>query len=68
MIQYSYFFPEFKTDEPLVSDLMITLSSLLVRNEFCTKVEDASGLEIIKDVLITFHENDVSGLLLMHIF
>lgn len=43
-----------------MSDLMLTLSSLLVRNEFCKKVEDAGGLEMIKDVMITFQEKEVS--------
>lgn len=53
------FFVEFKTDEPLMNDLMLTLSALLVRTEFCKKVEEAGGLELIKDVMKDFHDNEV---------
>lgn len=38
---------------------MITISSLLVRNEFCKKVEDAGGLNVIKEAMIMFHDKDV---------
>lgn len=51
---------EFRTDEPLMNDVMLTLAALLVRTEFCKKVEDAGGLELIHNVLIDFHDNDVS--------
>lgn len=40
-----------KHDEGIVSDLLITLASLLVRNEFCKKVEDAGGLQLIHSVM-----------------
>lgn len=53
-------FTEFKNDEPLMSDVMLTLSALLVRTEFCKKVEDAGGLDLIRNVLIDFRDNDVS--------
>lgn len=41
-------------------DLLITLPTLLVRSEFCQKVVDAGGLDILKDLMVTFSENDVS--------
>lgn len=50
---------EHKTDEPLMNDLMLTLSALLVRAEFCKKVEEAGALELIKDVMKDFHDNEV---------
>lgn len=43
-----------------MNDVMLTLAALLVRTEFCKKVEDAGGLELIKNVLVDFHDNDVS--------
>lgn len=54
------FILEFRTDEPLMNDVLLTLAALLVRTEFCKKVEDAGGLELIHNVLIDFHGNDVS--------
>lgn len=47
-----------------MNDLMLTLSALLVRAEFCKKVEEAGALELIKDVMKDFHDNEVS----FHIF
>lgn len=43
-----------------MNDLMLTLSALLVRAEFCKKVEEAGALELIKDVMKDFHDNEVS--------
>ncbi|XP_024935799.1 armadillo repeat-containing protein 6 homolog [Cephus cinctus] len=42
----------FKTDRAVVGDLMLTLASLIVRNEFCQSVEDAGGLKFILDVMV----------------
>lgn len=50
---------EHKNDEPLMNDLMLTLSALLVRAEFCKKVEEAGALDLIKDVMKDFHDNEV---------
>lgn len=38
---------------------MLTLSALLVRTEFCKKVEEAGALLLIKDVMKDFHDNEV---------
>lgn len=47
----------FKDNENVMHDLMLTLSALLVRAEFCKKVCDAGALPIIHDALITFTTN-----------
>lgn len=37
---------------------MLTLSSLIVRTEFCKKVEDAGGLKVIKDAMVNFENKE----------
>lgn len=48
----------FKENENVIHDIMLTLSALLVRAEFCKKVCDAGALPIIHDALITFCKSD----------
>ncbi|KAK9872349.1 hypothetical protein WA026_017808 [Henosepilachna vigintioctopunctata] len=48
----------FKGDESVVNDLILTLSNLLVRNEFCKQVAEAGGLDIISDVMAEYDENE----------
>lgn len=52
---------EHKADELLVSDLLLTLSNLLVRAEFCSEVEEAGGIEVLKEVMISCNRNEASG-------
>ncbi|XP_063919087.1 armadillo repeat-containing protein 6 homolog [Zophobas morio] len=47
-----------KDDEGLVNDLILTLSSLLVRAEFCTKIDNSGGIELIQDVMTHFVNNE----------
>ncbi|CAH0550317.1 unnamed protein product [Brassicogethes aeneus] len=47
-----------QNDEKLVFELMNTISALMVRSEFCQKVETAGGLELIKKVLTLFSNNE----------
>lgn len=42
-----------------MNDLMLTLSAILVRAEFCKKVQEAGGLELIQDVMTKFLDNEV---------
>lgn len=35
---------------------MLTLASLIVRNEFCQTVDDAGGLQFILDVMVDYPE------------
>lgn len=44
-------------DEQVVSELMLTLAALLVRNEFCQIVVDCGGLRFILDSMVEFGEN-----------
>lgn len=44
-------------DEQIVSELMLTLSALLVRHEFCQMVVDCGGLRFILDSMVEFGEN-----------
>ncbi|XP_011298333.1 armadillo repeat-containing protein 6 homolog [Fopius arisanus] len=48
----------FKEDEAVVGDLMLTMASLIVRNEFCQDVEDAGGLTYILDVMINYPDTE----------
>jgi len=49
---------KFKADQQLMNELLMTLVALLVRTEFCKKVEEAGGIEIIKSALIEFGNSD----------
>lgn len=48
----------FKADEPFINDLMLTVSALMVRTEFCKKVQDAGGIEMIAEVMNNFNNNE----------
>lgn len=52
----------FRHDEQLTSDLMQTLSVLLVRTEFCKKVVDGGGLDLVKEAVATFPSSQVNFL------
>ncbi|KAL3288302.1 hypothetical protein HHI36_002750 [Cryptolaemus montrouzieri] len=48
----------FKGDENVVNDLILTVSNLLVRNEFCKQVAEEGGLELIHEVMAEYGQND----------
>uniref|UniRef100_A0A182PMV7 LRRK2 ARM repeat domain-containing protein n=1 Tax=Anopheles epiroticus TaxID=199890 RepID=A0A182PMV7_9DIPT len=48
---------KFKSDPDTISDLMLTIASLTVRNEFCQTVEEAGGLKFILDAMVEFPES-----------
>lgn len=50
----------FKTEENFVNDIILTISTLLVRTEFCKKVDDAGGLELLREITESFISNEVS--------
>uniref|UniRef100_A0A1B6CSI6 LRRK2 ARM repeat domain-containing protein n=1 Tax=Clastoptera arizonana TaxID=38151 RepID=A0A1B6CSI6_9HEMI len=57
-----------RADNDIVNELLLTLSSLIVRNEFCAKVEEGGGIKFILDALTEFPEDEKickSGLLLL---
>lgn len=41
-----------------MGDLMITLASLIVRNEFCQDVTDAGGLKFVLDIIINYPDSE----------
>ncbi|KAK2587120.1 hypothetical protein KPH14_002882 [Odynerus spinipes] len=48
----------FKNEKAVMGDLMITLASLIVRNEFCQDVVDAGGLKFVLDVIINYPDSE----------
>jgi hypothetical protein len=56
-----FFFSEFKDDRETVSDVILTLTALIVRNEFCQQVEEAGGITFIMDVFVTYPDSEVKG-------
>ncbi|KAL1513146.1 hypothetical protein ABEB36_002601 [Hypothenemus hampei] len=49
---------KFKSEEQINIDILLTLTALMVRSEFCKKVDDAGGLELLKSVMETFANSD----------
>lgn len=45
---------EFSTDKHLSCEIMLSVASLTVRNEFCLVVEEAGGLESIFEIMANF--------------
>lgn len=43
---------EFKSDEELIGELMLTLASLTVRSEYCAVIEKAGGLNFVLEVMV----------------
>lgn len=41
----------------MLGDLMLTLATLIVRNEFCQTVQDAGGLQFIINVMIDYPDS-----------
>lgn len=50
---------EFKEDEQVISELLMTLSALIVRNEYCKTVQDAGGVDFVLNVLKNYKTNEV---------
>ncbi|XP_058121443.1 armadillo repeat-containing protein 6 homolog [Anopheles ziemanni] len=48
---------KFKSDQDTVGDLMLTIASLTVRNEFCQTVEEAGGLKFILDAMVEYPDS-----------
>lgn len=43
---------EFKKEEDLIADLLLTVACLTVRNELCLVVDKAGGLQFALDVMV----------------
>lgn len=48
---------KFKNSPEVLAELMLTIASLAVRNEFCQTVAEAGGLTSIMDSMVEFHED-----------
>lgn len=48
-----YFLTEFKDNEALLPDLLLTIASLSVRSEFCAVVEEAGGLKFMINAMVS---------------
>jgi len=47
----------FKSNPEMQAELMLTIATLVVRNEFCQTVADAGGLTCIMDAMVEFPDN-----------
>ncbi|XP_055534284.1 armadillo repeat-containing protein 6 homolog [Wyeomyia smithii] len=45
---------KYKSDQDLICELLLTIASLTVRNEFCQVVEDAGGIKFIMDAMVEY--------------
>lgn len=51
---------EHKGDKKMVLELVQTLNCLIVRNEFCAKVEENGGIPFVIDVLTEYMKDEVN--------
>ncbi|XP_021913499.1 armadillo repeat-containing protein 6 homolog isoform X2 [Zootermopsis nevadensis] len=49
---------KFKGDKETVSDVILTLTALIVRNEFCQMVDEAGGIIFIMDVFVNCPDSE----------
>ncbi|XP_069672945.1 armadillo repeat-containing protein 6 homolog [Periplaneta americana] len=49
---------KFHGDKDTVCDVILTLTALIVRNEFCQIVEEAGGLTFIMDVMVHYPDSE----------
>lgn len=47
----------FKDNPDMLAELMLTMASLAVRNEFCQLIADFNGITLILDAMVTFPDN-----------
>ncbi|KAJ8934298.1 hypothetical protein NQ318_005476 [Aromia moschata] len=48
----------YQQDETMIAEIMMTITALLVREEFCQKLEDAGAFEIIKAIMTQFESHE----------
>ncbi|CAG9862583.1 unnamed protein product [Phyllotreta striolata] len=49
---------KYQTDESFIHDLILTVTALMVRNEFCKKVKDAGGIQMLLSIMENFKNNE----------
>lgn len=52
LIQLTQLLPVHMKDKNILSELLLTIATLMVRNEFCVQVEEAGGLKFISDCMV----------------
>lgn len=52
-------FLEHKNEKNLALELLMTINCLIVRNEFCAKVEECGGIPFAIDVLTEYPDSEV---------
>uniref|UniRef100_A0A182IYR4 Uncharacterized protein n=1 Tax=Anopheles atroparvus TaxID=41427 RepID=A0A182IYR4_ANOAO len=57
LAEISQLLTKFKSDQETLSELMLTIASLTVRNEFCQTVEEAGGLTFILDAMVEYPDS-----------
>jgi hypothetical protein len=57
LIELTQLLTKFKNNQDVLAELMLTIASLTVRNEFCQAIADANGLTLIMDSMVTFSDS-----------
>lgn len=57
LVELTQLMTKFKDDRDLLAELMLTIASLTVRNEFCQTIAEAGGLTLIMDAMVEFHDS-----------
>ena len=51
----------FKDDKKVLYAIMQALITIIVRNEYCQHFYDVGGLELLRDLMIEYSEDEVSS-------
>lgn len=57
LVELTQLMTKFKNNQDLLAELMLTIASLTVRNEFCQTIADAGGLTLIMDAMVEFQDS-----------
>lgn len=57
LVELTQLMTTFKDNPELLAELMLTIASLTVRNEFCETISEAGGLTQIMDAMVEFQES-----------
>lgn len=57
LVELTQLMTKFKSNQDLLAELMLTIASLTVRNEFCQTIAEAGGLTLIMDAMVEFQDS-----------
>lgn len=57
LVELTHLMTKFKDNPDLLAELMLTIASLTVRNEFCQTIAEANGVTKIMDSMVEFHDS-----------